>query len=159
MQSARDLLEHELKDAYDAETRLVDALQKMESKVTDPTLQQAFEAHREQTERQLQRLNKVFGAIGMGPEREECEGIKGLIAEFDEFLEEDPSDEVLDLFAANAARKVEHYEIVAYESLIELASHIGIEDALPPLREILAEEQATAAQLEGISSKLMPNLP
>ena len=159
MHTARDLLEHELKDAYDAETRLVDALQTMEKKVTDQTLATAFKDHREQTERQLQRLNKVFGALGMGPEREECEGIKGLIEEFEEFLDEKPSDQVLNLFAAGAARKIEHYEIVAYESLIDLVSHLGIEDALPPLREILAEEKATAGQLESLAQKLLPDLP
>jgi ferritin-like metal-binding protein YciE len=48
---------------------------------------------------------------------------------------------------------------VAYESLIELVSHLGIDEALPPLREILAEEEATAKQLEGISGKLLPQLP
>jgi ferritin-like metal-binding protein YciE len=158
MQTARDLLLHELKDAYDAETRLVEGLQKMEKKVTDQKLAQAFEAHRQQTERQLDRLVRVFGAVGTGPEREECEGIKGLIEEFDEFLDEKPSDAVVNVFAANSARKIEHYEIVAYESLIDLVAHLGIEDALPPLREILAEEQATAKQLEEMSGKLLPEL-
>jgi len=159
MQTARDLLEHELKDAYDAETRLVESLQTMEKRVTDPKLGTAFEEHRAQTERQLQRLNKVFAALGMGPEREECEGIKGLIDEFEDFLDEKPSDQVVNVFAAAAARKIEHYEIVTYESLIDLVSHLGIEEALPPLREILAEEQATADQLESMSKKLLPELP
>ncbi len=158
MQTARDLLVHELKDAYDAETRLVEGLQKMEKKVSDPTLAQAFEAHRGQTERQLERLVRVFGTVGIGPEREECEGIKGLIGEFEEFLDENPSDAVVNVFAADAARKVEHYEIVAYESLIDLVTHLGIEDALPPLRETLAEERATAKQLKEMSEKLLPDL-
>jgi ferritin-like metal-binding protein YciE len=107
MQTARDLLEHELMDAYDAETRLVDALHTIEQKVTDQKLAAAFKDHRDQTERQLQRLTRVFGTLGIGPEREECEGIKGLIEEFEEFLNEKPSDQVLNLFAAGAARKVE----------------------------------------------------
>lgn len=158
MQTARDLLIHELKDAYDAETRLVEALQKMEKEVSDQTLADAFEAHRDQTERQLERLVRVFGAVGIGPEREECEGIKGLIEEFEEFVDERPSPAVLNVFAANAARKVEHYEIVAYASMIDLVSHLGIEDALPPLREILAEEAATAKQLEDMTDKLLAEL-
>jgi ferritin-like metal-binding protein YciE len=158
MQTARELLVHELKDAYDFENRLVEALQMMEKAVTDPTLAQAFESHREQTERQLERLVRVFATVGMGPEREDCEGIEGLIEEFEEFADEKPSDALMNVFAANAARKVEHYEIVSYESLIDLVTQLGIEDALPPLREILAEERATAKQLEEMSGKLLAEL-
>ena len=159
MQTARQLFEHELKDAYDAETRLIDALEKMQKKVTDQKLSDAFRNHREQTERQAERLVKAFGALGTGPEREECEGIKGLIEEFEEFVDqEEPADAVLNVFAATAARKVEQYEITAYQSLIDLASQAGIEDALPPLKENLAEEQATAKDLEGLTGKLLPEL-
>lgn len=157
--STRALFEHELKDTYDVEFRLVDALKKMSSKVTDGELKRGFDQHRDQTERQIERLNKSFAALGISTQREECEGIKGLIEEFEEFLGENPPGEILDVFACTAALKTEHYEIIGYQSLIKLAYQAGLDDAVPPLKENLAEEEATAKKLEGLSEKLVAQLP
>lgn len=157
--TARELFEHELRDAYDAEHRMVDSLKEMSSKVTDPELSKGFDMHRQQTQRQIERLETVFSSIGESPQRESCEGIQGLIEEFKTFTkEEDPSTEVLNLFASVSAKKVEHYEIVAYESLMQLATQLGLRDAQAALRENLAEELSTADQLQGMSEKLLTEL-
>ncbi len=56
------------------------------------------------------------------PEEVECKGIRGLIEEHDHFKEEeDPADDIMDIFNIGAAEKVESYEICAYEGLIRLA--------------------------------------
>lgn len=157
--TARELFEHELRDAYDAEHRMVDSLKEMSSKVSDPELSKSFDMHRQQTERQIKRLETAFSSIDETPQRESCEGIKGLIEEFKTFTkEEDPSTEVLNLFASVSAKKVEHYEIVAYESLLQLATQLGLRDAQAALRENLAEELSTADQLQGMSEKLLTEL-
>lgn len=157
--SARELFEHELRDAYDAEHRNVEALEEMSSKVTNRDLSKAFDLHREQTRRQIDRLEKAFRSIGATPQREECAGAKGLIEEFREFVKsERPSEDVLNYFAATAAKKVEHYEIVAYESLMQLASALNVREASTALRENLAEEIATADELQTVSEKLVADL-
>jgi ferritin-like metal-binding protein YciE len=155
MESGKDLLEHELKDMYDAENRLLDALQTMASKVKDGKLSEGFETHREQTQGQIKRLENVFRAIGSQPEREECHGIVGLIDEFDSFVkEEDASDDVLNVFASSAALKVEHYEIASYKSLIKLAHQGGMSDAVSLLEQNLNEELETARELETMGIQL-----
>jgi ferritin-like metal-binding protein YciE len=158
--SLKELLEVELKDAYDFEHRLVDALEEMASKVSNPDLEKGFERHREQTLRQIERLETAFEALGTKPEREECAGIQGLISEFEEFVEEEnPSDEILNVFAAGGAIKTEHYEIVHYASLIGLANQMGLNEVAAPLRENLNEEMATAKDVEGLLGKLMAEAP
>ena len=93
------------------------------------------------------------------PAREECDGAKGLISEFETFVsEEKPSDDVLDVHAAFSALKAEHYEIVAYEALIKLAYQSGFNDAGATLKESMAEELATAEQLEDLSGKLIAQI-
>ena len=157
--SALGLFEHELKDIYDAELRLVDALAEMAKAAPDEKMSRSFDEHRAQTERQTKRIEEVFRTLGKTPEREECEGVKGLITEFREFVaEEDAPDAVLNVFLATAATKVEHYEVDAYESLIKLASKAGIDDVLPTLRENLAEEQATAEATESMADTFIAAL-
>jgi ferritin-like metal-binding protein YciE len=155
MDSGKDLLEHELKDMYDAENRLLDALDTMAGKVTDGQLAQGFKMHREQTQGQIERLEEVFAAIDSTPDREECHGIVGLIEEFDSFVkEEDPSEDVLNVFASSAALKVEHYEIASYKSLIKLAHQAGMSDAVSLLEQNLNEELANARKLETMGIQL-----
>ena len=50
----------ELRDAYDAEKQLTKALPKLAKAATSPELRQAFEAHLEETQGHVERLEQVF---------------------------------------------------------------------------------------------------
>ena len=160
MDTARELFEHELRDMYDAEHKLVNALETMANKVSNEQLSKSFQEHRQVTQGQIERLDKVFGLIDRAPRREACDGINGLISEFSGFVkDESPSEKVLDVFATAAAQKVEHYEICGYKSLIKLADTLGITEAAELLEQSLKEEQETATELETMSEKLGQELP
>jgi ferritin-like metal-binding protein YciE len=153
--TGRELFEHELRDLYDAENKLVNALQRMAKNASDDQLTHAFEEHREVTEQQAKRLERIFRLIDRAPRREPCPGINGLIEEYQKFnKEEDPSPEVADVFAAGAASKVESYEICAYKSLIKLANHLGLTEAEALLEESLREEEETLREAESMSEIL-----
>jgi ferritin-like metal-binding protein YciE len=156
--TARELFEHELRDMYDAEKKLVRALGTMATKCNNEELVRAFETHQRVTEEQARRLEEVFSMIGRKPRREPCVGINGLIEEFSKFAQENPAPQVLDVFATGAAEKVEHYEICAYESLIRLGDHLGIAEAMSLFEATLAEEQETAEELKMMAQKLGPSL-
>jgi len=155
MDTARELFVHELKDIYDAESKLIKALGTMANKVTDPELQKSFEEHQKVTEGHAQRLEKVFELVDRKPSRQPCHGINGLIEEFSDFVKkESPADDVLNVFATAAALKVENYEITAYKSLLKLSDQIGLSEAGELFQETLKEEQDTATQLEAVSQQL-----
>jgi ferritin-like metal-binding protein YciE len=158
MDNAQDLFEHELRDIYDAEHKLVRATATMADKATDKELSKVFAEHSKATEGQVKRLEKVFEAIDRAPRREACDGINGLIEEFTGFVKkENPKPEALDFFAIGAATKVEHYEIEAYKSLIALGGKLGIDCTL--LTENLAEEEQAASELEALAPKAAGRLP
>ena len=160
MDTARELFEHELRDIYDAEHKLVNALETMAGKVGDEQLSRSFQEHRKVTQGQIGRLDEVFGMIDRAPRREPCDGINGLISEFSSFVkDEGPAEPVLNVFATGAAIKVEHYEICAYKSLIKLADILGLSEAAELLEQSLKEEQETAAELDTMSEKLGQEVP
>ena len=160
METGKDLFLHELKDIYDAENKLVNALETMADKVEDEQLAKSFEEHRKVTQGQAERLEKVFQLIDRAPSREKCDGINGLISEFQSFVkEEEPDGKVLNVFATGAALKVEHYEIVSYKSLIKLADQLGLTEAAELFEQSLKEEMETAQELEQMSEKLGQELP
>lgn len=146
-----DLFEHELKDIYDAESKLVDALRKQAAECTDPTIRAGFQAHQKETEVQKQRLEKVFDIWGKEPDRGEgCDGIDGLLEEHKSFKDHSPRPEILDLFNLVAAQKVERYEITAYESLIRIAEQLGLEGAIEHLNANLQEEEKTLEKVTAL---------
>ncbi len=99
----------------------------------------------------------MFESIGEEAEEVECKGIKGLIEEHDSFKEEeDPAEDVMDIFNVGAATKVESYEICAYESLIRLADLMGHKKAGRLLSQNLREEQQTLKKMQTFAKKLKP---
>jgi ferritin-like metal-binding protein YciE len=157
MQTAHELFLHELSDMLDAEQKLVEALGKQAEECSRPDLQKAFETHQQQTEKQVQRLEQVFESLEGEPEDAECKGMQGIIGEHDEFMQEqDPSEDLIDIFNAGAACKVEHYEIAAYTGLIDLAQKMGHKKAIKLLNQNLKEEQQTLKKMEGFIKKLKP---
>jgi ferritin-like metal-binding protein YciE len=150
-----ELFEHELKDIYDAENKLSRELEGMAKKASDEQLADGFMEHKQETDGQIKRLEEVFGLVDKKPSRETCHGINGLLKEFKSFIsDEKPSPELLDVFATGASLKVEHYEIAAYKSLIQLAQSSGLTQAVSLLEENLSEEQETAGKLELLSKRL-----
>ena len=158
MDDARALFEHELRDIYDAEHKLVRATLSMSEKTSDAKLSKALSEHSKVTEQHIKRLDTVFEQIDRAPRREACDGINGLIEEFTGFVkDEKPEPQVLDFFAIGAATKTELYEIQAYKSLIVLGEKLGID--CEAFRANLAEEEQAAADLEAMAPSFAERLP
>ena len=157
MQTAHELFLHELGDILNAERKLVGALGEQSQGASNPQLKRAFAAHQAQTQKQVQRLEQVFKQLGEDPEEEECKGLKGLLEELETFKsEEDPSEDILDVFSIGAAAKVESYEINSYESLIRMARDMKHTKAVKLLQQNLKEEQATLKKMQAFAKKIKP---
>jgi ferritin-like metal-binding protein YciE len=142
-----DLFEHELEDIYFAEHELTEAYDRMAETSTDEAVVEFFETHVEETGTHIERLVEVFEQTGEAPQTEECEGIEGLLAEWEEFAEANESGDLHDYYNLVTAMKTERYEQTAYESLVALADARGDDEAEELLRENLDEDEATLDEL------------
>src|SRR5205085_4945557 len=156
MQTAHDLFVHGMTDILDGEHQLVAALAELANDSTNDQLKRAFESHRKETEGQIERLNQCFELLGESPEHSECKGIKGLVEEKKAFMEEDPKDDILDIFDVGAAIKTETYEICEYKSLIQMAREMKHTKVAQLLAQNLKEERAALKKMEGFHKKLKP---
>ena len=130
-----------LKDIYYAEKQILKALPGMVKKANDSELKKALEAHRKETEGQVERLVQVFKMLDEPARGKKCEAIEGIIAEAKEHMEEIENDQVLDAGMISSAQAVEHYEICRYGTLIEWAKDLGHNDAIKLLQQTLDEEK------------------
>jgi ferritin-like metal-binding protein YciE len=156
METAREFFVHELSDMLDAERKILGILEEAQEDVNNEQVRKAVELHHKQTEGQIQRLEQCFDELGDEPQQTECKGIEGLKQEKESFMEEDPSENLIDIFTVGAASKVEHYEIAAYNSLIDLATHLGQKKAIRLLQQNLHEEEQTLKKMENFSKKMKP---
>lgn len=155
MDSLKDLYVEELKDLYNAENQLLKALPKMARKASSPDLKRAFQEHLGQTERQVNRLEKIFKDLGEKPTGKTCKAMKGLVEEGKEIIEEKGDESVLDAALIGAAQKVEHYEIASYGTARTFASMLGEEDAVTALQQTLDEEAATDKKLTALAEGMV----
>ena len=139
-ESLMALYTEQLKDLYDAEHQILDALPKMQEKTGHRGLRAAFGEHEQVTRQQVARLEKIFQSLGEEAERKTCKGMRGLIAESDEAMKEHKDSDVLDAALIGAAQKVEHYEMAGYGCARTYARMLGFADQADLLQETLDEE-------------------
>lgn len=151
LDSLLDLLIHDLRDLYSAERQIVDALPKMAQAATSTDLREAFNHHLEQTRGHVQRLDQIFADLGMDPDGQECEGMKGLIAEGETIIKTDGNGAVKDAALISAAQRVEHYEMAGYGTVRAYAEELDYDNVADLLQKTLDEEGKTDKKLTDLA--------
>ena len=149
----------DIRDLFDAEKQLVKALPKMAKAAGDEELVSALREHLEVTKGQVQRLEQVFAILETRATGKPCKGMKGIVEEGAEILEEDYPEALMDAAITAAGRKVEHYEMVGYESARGIARQLGMKDAADLLEASLREEIEADRTLSQISKRLVKGAP
>jgi ferritin-like metal-binding protein YciE len=154
MESLKDLMIDELKDIYSAENQILKALPKMIKKATSTELKRGFEKHLKETERHVERLDKIFQQLDASPRGKKCKGMEGIIEDGKELMEEDAEPEVMDAGLIGAAQHVEHYEIAGYGCVRTYAELLGLDNIVSLLQKTLDEEKATDEKLTELASQI-----
>src|SRR6202041_3250091 len=139
----RELFHDTLKDIYFAEKKILSALPKMAKAAQAEDLKEAFEKHEEETQGQVERLERVFEEIDETPRGKTCDAIMGIIEEGQGVMKEFKGAPALDAGLLAAAQAVEHYEIARYGTLKTWAAELGLNQAMKLLETTLAEEKKT----------------
>ena len=149
-----ELFVDELKDLYSAEKQITRALPKLVKAATSDELRQAFQSHLEETNGHVVRLEKAFEILGKSPKGKTCVGMKGVLEEGAEVLEDTDKGEVRDAGLISAAQRVEHYEMAGYGSARDFAKLLGQNEIAELLEETLEEEKAADKKLTSISKQV-----
>ena len=141
----------ELRDSYDGEKQLTKALAKLAKAATSPQLREAFEAHLEETQGQIERLEQVFELLEEKARGKHCDGIAGIVEEGKTIMEEEFDETTMDACLIAAAQRAEHYEMAAYGTLVAWAKAMGHTEAAKLLQQTLDEEKAADKKLSGLA--------
>jgi ferritin-like metal-binding protein YciE len=154
VETIQELLIDELKDLYSAEKQIVRALPKIAKAASSPELQQALLTHLEETKGQVVRLEKIGEIVGKRLTGKTCVGMKGVLEEGSEVLEDTDKGVVRDAALISACQRVEHYEMAGYGSAREFAKLVGQTEVAALLDETLNEEKNADKKLSAISKQV-----
>ena len=146
-----ELFLDEIRDLYDAEKQLTKALPKMAKAAVSDELRNAFQEHLGETENQVERLERIFEALGEKATGKKCAAMAGLIKEGDEMVSDSGETAIRDAGLIAAAQKVEHYEMSGYGSARTHAEILGNDEAVSLLDETLQEEKNADEKLNELA--------
>jgi len=154
-ESLQDVYLDQLKDLYSAEQQIVKALPKLADGAQHPELRRAFKEHEMITRVHVERLERIFEQLGEKPGGKLCKGMRGLIEEGSELLQEHNAGESRDAAMIAAAQRVEHYEIAGYGTVRTFAHMLGLADQAELLQRTLDEEGSTDEKLTGLAERVI----
>jgi ferritin-like metal-binding protein YciE len=151
----QQFLVEQLRTLYDAEKQLTKALPRMAKAASDEELADGFRQHAEQTREQAARIEQIFQALGVKARGATCAPMQALIEEGQQIIASEMEDGVRDIGLASAARRVEHFEMAAYDALAAAAQATKQSEIAGLLQDTLREESATDKQLATIAKRLL----
>jgi ferritin-like metal-binding protein YciE len=161
LENLQQLFLKELRDLYDGEKQITEALPKLIEAVHHPELKNVLDEHRKVTNQQIARLDRIFQVLNEKPTGESCQGMKGLLEEGEEIAAADGDPGTIDAGIINAAQRVEHYQIAVYgavrtyaELMRTYAELLERQEMASLLQETLNEKKDVDATLSNIASSV-----
>lgn len=152
--SFHDLYMEQLKDLYDAEHQIIEALPEMIDRATSSNLKNALSEHLNITKQQASRLEQIFKTLSEKPKGEKCKGMKGVLEEGSDLVGDIRDANVRDAAIIASAQRVEHYEMAGYGTASTYAALLGDSNASALLDQTLEEEKEADRKLTTIAGKI-----
>lgn len=154
LNNLQQLFVKELRDLYDAEKQITNALPKLIDAASYGELKNALQEHLEVTQQQISRLEQIFQILNEKPEGETCKGMKGVIKEGDEIVSAGGDPSTVDAGIISAAQRVEHYEMAGYGTVRTYAQLLGQAKIAQLLQQTLDEEKEADETLSEIAGSV-----
>jgi ferritin-like metal-binding protein YciE len=148
----RELFVEQLRDLYDGEQQINEALPKLIEKANNPELKDVLRDHLEESRTHIERLEKIFQRLDQKPTGERCKGMKGILKEGDDLVGKAKDPAVIDTCIIVAAQRVEHYEVAGYGTVRTFAKQMGEESIAQLLEQTLNEEKQADVRLSEIAN-------
>ncbi|MGC2110761.1 MAG: ferritin-like domain-containing protein [Candidatus Korobacteraceae bacterium] len=151
LENLQQLFVKELRDLYDAENQIADALPKLIDASHHSELKNALQQHLSVTQQQIARLDRIFEMLNEKATGESCKGMKGLIKEGDDIVSTGGDPSTVDAGIISAAQRVEHYEMAGYGTVRTYAELLGQDEMARLLQQTLDEESEANSTLTEIA--------
>jgi ferritin-like metal-binding protein YciE len=151
----KDLFYNRLCDIYDAEKQLSQILPTMAESAQSDELRSLLNDESKSIDMQLSRLDSAFRTLGVDHDSVISKGMRGIVEEAEEIIEEDGDPSVKDAAIIAIAQEMKHYEMAAYGSVRSWAKDLDLPDVAKLLQDSLDDEGDSDKKLTGIAEGSM----
>jgi ferritin-like metal-binding protein YciE len=139
-----DLFLYELSATYDAENKITQMRGEIAGQVRDETLAQELRNQQAKGQQKVANLDACFQAMGASRQDVPCLAVDGMRAEFQQFMGQQPSPEVLDMCTVGKELKISSFQSATYKGLVDKATLMGQPQCAPLLQTnlVLVDEAA-----------------
>ncbi len=136
MKTMNDLFLHFLQDIYYAEKAFAKSSAKIMKAVQNEEVREILRKAKDQAREPIEALDRVFEAVDKRPRGKTCEAMNGLLAEYQEAIEEGEPGPVLDAALIACVQGIKTYEVTRCGSLLAFARQMGLETAVEELEKL-----------------------
>lgn len=154
MENMRDLFVYELSHALESEQMIADILPEMAEESNSEEISMQLRRHEQETQQQIENLERSFDLMGMEPQDVEPVVIEALLDERETFKGMRPAEHLLMTYDLGAAAKTEHLEMAMYKGLIEKAGMLGETEIQGLLQQNMQQEERMARQIEQLAANM-----
>lgn len=159
----KDKLVEHLNEMLSAENAAVDRLDSRIQECLLPEGKQQLQHHQDETRAHQERLRRIITDLGGSPTDSKADlptlrlptGMvaKKTLTDMAKTItggggDTNPMPEELELMHTKEDYGIEHVEIIAYRTLIQLCERLGVSNAIPLLQQSMQEEQSMAKWIE-----------
>lgn len=152
LSDADELFGYRLGSAMTMEQDSLAQLEMAEKSVIDSRLKTLLQHHQDETRGQIDSLRECFSLLGIEVKEKPSPTSKGLLLEGTALLDKVDSA-LVDVVIVSTANCNEHLEVASYRGLITLAEGLGLGEVAEKLKQNLAQEEHTSAELEALLAK------
>lgn len=117
----RDLLEEQILDMYASKKLQAQQLPRLQQQLTSPDLRTAVKDYLTNTEKQLDRLERIFSQLHIAPISSAHTCMSNLLSEANQCLKRCSDDEIADAAMINSIQHIIHHDIAGYGSACAFA--------------------------------------
>lgn len=135
----QELLLEELREIYSAEKQVQRFMPRALKAIETDSVRQRLEQRQEEGQRLTEELDRVFEELDASPGRKKNTAVEGLLADFQEHIQEIERGPALDAVLIGGVQKLEHYCIAAWGTVKAWGQQLG-QDTLVQSMERAIEE-------------------
>lgn len=154
LSTPEDLFRYQLRSTLTMEHHSLEALGDLREAASDSKVKKLFSHHADETREQIDKIGKVFAAIGVHESSAPSPATTGIKDQAASLLGK-AEPKLQNQIAVMSALGNEHFEIASYDGLILSATALGLSDASSLLQENLDQEVHTSKELRDVLKDLL----
>lgn len=155
----QELMVHDLRDLYSAETQIESALPTMRDVARSDALRSLLGEYAAGVRDHLVRLLALFERLQRDPEGKRCRAIEALLEADRALVRQEAEPTVMDAALIGALCRMQHYKIAGYRIVETHARTLGDAKLTAELNRLRADEETADRQLIAVGQRINAQAP